>query len=262
MKIIEFIALPGAGKSTIRNLLIKQFQQERHDQWITVEEAFYLAAKKNIDAHIRLPLKITPAKIALRLGNKIENRSQWQQQAQNCFLAKHGMALSFFLTSYAFQHSSVIDRQKGIHAFLRTGSLYQCIKQQEFSKQNIIFDEGMIQKSIMFIPTQVELNQQEDSSNISGYLNSVPKPDVVIFIKTSIENSLQRMHSRPDGLTERLQSRDEKQILSFLSRGMDHFEKTVTFLQAESDVKIITVENNFSLDVAVKSIMSELKKIN
>ena len=34
MKTIEFIALPGAGKSTIQNLLIKQLQKRKYFQTI------------------------------------------------------------------------------------------------------------------------------------------------------------------------------------------------------------------------------------
>ena len=263
MKTIEFIALPGAGKSTIQKLLIKQLQNNSSNQWLTADEAFYLAARKNIDTHLRMILKITPSPIALRLIRKIVNRSQWQQEAQCVFLANYGKALSFFIDSKAFQYSTLADREKGIRTFLYLGSLHQCMLKYGGTGKNIVYDEGLIQKSLMFIPTHERADHPDDSNNIRGYLKSIPKPDVLIFIKTSIENSLQRMHSRPDGLTERLKSQNNNRIHSFLSRGMKHLDNTVSYLQEEGKLQIITIDNNSSPPVAaVASILATLKNIN
>ena len=70
------------------------------------------------------------------------------------------------------------------------------------------------------------------------------------------------MRSRPSGLTERLQSQDENQILSFLSRGMNHLEHIVSCLKEDDDVQIITIDNNSSPEIAVESILRTLEKIN
>ena len=256
MKIIEFIALPGAGKSTIQKLLIKQLQNSNNPQWLTANEAFYHAARKNIDIHLRLFLKLTPPSFALKLVEKINNRSQWQQEAQCTFLANYGKALSFFLNSQAYHYSSLADRQKVILAFLHVGSQLQCMQEHDFIDKNIIFDEGLVQKSIMFIPANNGKNEHNDSHNIDGYLKNIPKPDALIFIKSSITTSLQRMRSRPTGLTERLQSKDEKEILSFLSRSMNHLENAASLLKDE--VQIITINNDSLPEMAVESIIRAL----
>jgi thymidylate kinase len=263
MKTIEFIALPGAGKSTIQKLLMSQLREDNNNQWLTAKEAFYLMARKNIDTHLQIILKITPTPLALPLVGKIANRSQWQHEAQCQFLANYGKSLSFFLTSKAFQYSSPVDRAKAINVFLDLGSRHQCMLEYEWGDKNIVYGEGLVQKSLMFIPTHERSGHQNDSNNIYGYFKNIPKPDILIFIKTNIENSMQRMNARHDGLTERLKSLDRNRIHSFLSRSMEHLENTVSYLQEENEVQIITIDNNSSSPTAtVESIFASLKNIH
>ena len=262
MKTIEFIALPGAGKSTIQKLLIKQLQDTNNPQWLTANEAFYQAARKNIDIHLRLFLKLTPPSFAIKLIEKINNRSQWQQEAQCTFLAKYGKALAVFLSSEAYHFSSNADRQKVILAFLQVVSQQQCIQDHGFIDKNILYDEGLIQKSIMFIPANGKgKDNWSDSGNINEYLKCIPKPDILIFIKTSVETSLKRMYSRPTGLTQRLKSQNKNEICTFLTQSMNHFENTVSRLQEENKTHIITIENNSTPETATKSIIATMEKL-
>lgn len=52
-------------------------------------------------------------------------------------------------------------------------------------------------------------------------------------------------------------------IHSFLSRGMKHLDNTVSYLQEEGKLQIITIDNNSSPPAAaVESILAILKNIN
>ncbi len=90
---VEFIGLPGVGKSTLRQDLLNHLQREDKKRYLSIEEAFLQISRLHIDNIYRRPLNYLPHYLALRLSNKLMNRSLMQFEAQNRFLADKGKAL-------------------------------------------------------------------------------------------------------------------------------------------------------------------------
>ena len=115
---VEFIGIPGVGKSTIARKLVHSLKSADEDRYLTLEQAFLYVCKAKVDKPYRIILKGIPDIIAIRLSNKLINRSLMQFDAQNRFLAKSGKSFDAFLSSMEFDNLSIDDRQNVISAFI------------------------------------------------------------------------------------------------------------------------------------------------
>ena len=78
---IEFIDLPGVGKSTLRRDLLRRLHRTDKKFFQSIEEALLQVSKLDIDNFFRGPLIYLPASLALKLSNKLANRSLMQINA-------------------------------------------------------------------------------------------------------------------------------------------------------------------------------------
>ena len=94
---VEFIGLPGSGKSYLRKMLVRRLQLVDNKKYVTSEEAFFEVSRRKMDKVYRHAINILPVYFAMKLIHKLINRSLMQFDAQNSFLAKWGMVLEIFL---------------------------------------------------------------------------------------------------------------------------------------------------------------------
>ena len=252
---IEFLGLPGSGKSTIKKVLLQKLRTDGNGCHLSADEAFYHSSLSSIDNIFRLPLSLLPASIGKQLALKLINRSYMQHDAQNRFLAQHGRALSAFIDSDIYQKMQIKDRSLVIASFLEVGSLRECITAVA-EENTVFFEEGLLQKSLMFVDHHN--TSSADNTNVQSYLQSIPKPDLSIFITVDINDCHQRMLSREDGLTNRLKGADEKTILSFLERIDQHLHKVSQWLP-ENHHPVLYVDNNSDPLKAVDKIFESIK---
>lgn len=248
---IEFIGLPGAGKTTLRNRLLCSLHQDGETRCISLAEAFLEVSKDSIDRILRFPLRLLPRFLALKFAKELMNRSRAQFEAQNQFIATHGTALNAFLTSDTYRQMSDIDKQRVIGNFLSMGALWQFTNTQSLEEKIIFFEEGLVQKSFMFVDhSQGDTN---DRDNILRYLENIPQADLVIYVSASIKTSWERMRSRPDGLTDRLKHADEKTINSFLNASQAHLDIIAEWLTKyrQDQFVILNCENNIASEFDV-----------
>ncbi len=226
---VQFVGLPGAGKTTIRNKLIQSLQRTEGRRCLSIEEAFLHASRKNMDRMYRPFLNIMPIRMATQLSNKLINRSQMQFEAQNAFLAKHGKALDAFLSSAIYGDMSMEDRTLVISAFLEAGALYESIQGQFSDHTVVLFEEGLIQKSLMFVSHRG--GQEPYLPYLHAYLEHLPAPDLVVYIQADVETCYDRMTRRPAGLTRRLEEADKTSIMNFLVLADRHLRDVMAWLQ-------------------------------
>lgn len=249
---VEFIGLPGVGKTTIRKELLKNLQRVDSDKYLTMEEAFFHVSRSEIDKFYRLILKGLPAFFAKKISLKMMNRSLMQYQAQNEFLAKWGRAFDIFLRSREFYFMAPSDREILISGFLQTGSCFTCINRNLFEKKVIFFEEGFVQKSFMFVPHGPGYDQ--GTSPLNGYLSNIPLPHMIIFIKADMNVCLDRMINRRKGLTSRLKNAKKSEIINFLSSSHKHLQEVVLWLQENSDTPVFEVSNNGAFEKVVSGL--------
>lgn len=254
---IEFIGLPGAGKSTIRTGLLNQLSRSSKEKYLSVDQALLHVAKENIDGIYRYPLQILPNHFSLMLLNKINNRSIMHYNAQNEYLALYGGSLQAYLASSAYQSMSEKDRSLVIGFFLEAASIKQCLSNHLSSDHTVIFDESLLQKSFMFVNHKENLTS---STDVINYLEYIPIADIAIVIDTDIEVCLQRIRERPRGLTSRLKKLDENEISQFFAASSTHIKTVQQWLLGNTATKVIEIDNHDSPSQAIDLIFSQINK--
>jgi hypothetical protein len=225
---------------------------------MTVEEAFLHVSRTKMDRPYRSILKILPDTIALKFSGSLLNRSLMQFEAQNRFLAKWGKSLESFLMSPVFNQMSIEDKEIMISGFLETGALYECIVGELDGDKVVFYEEGLIQKSLMFLSTQ---NQESvDWASLTTYLEHIPLPHLVVYVRAATPLCYKRMLQRPRGFTGRLRKYEPRPLMSFLEKGDEHLEKIVSWLKENSKVYLIEVYNDGELGTILKSLCSEINQ--
>lgn len=256
---VEFIGLPGVGKSTLRHNLLNHFHRVDKKRYLSTEEAFLQVSRLHIDNIYRRPLNYLPHFLALRASNKLMNRSLMQFEAQNRFLAKNGKALEAFFASNVYCNMSLKDKANVIGSFLEMGSLWQCIKGPLLDEVAVFFEEGFVQKSFMFVDqSNGSLIEKE---KLCTYLENIPLPDVVIYITANIETCQRRMIDRPEGLTERLKSADNNKITNFLSTAQNHLEFVAGWLGDNCGEIVIEVNSEKGLGEVSPVIINKIQRL-
>jgi deoxyadenosine/deoxycytidine kinase len=225
------------------------------DRYMTSEEAFLYVSKRKMDIVYRILLNILPHSIGLKLLNKLMGRSLMQFQSQSRFLARHAKSIESFISSAEFDDLSIEDRAIVIGGFIMAGSTYECMANGNIPDNSVVFfDEGFLQKSLMF--TSQITNKSADRCELHSYLDSIPLPDLIVYIKADIATCYERMVARPKGLTGRLESSDKHSIMKFLNTIDDHLQNVIIWLQKNKNVDLIEIEN----DRLLESVMSNLEQ--
>ena len=250
---VEFIGLPGGGKTTIREYLVKRLKRIDKEMYLTEEEAFLQVSKLKIDKIYRLILKILPNSVASELIEKLKGRSLMQFNAQNWFLAHWGNSFNAFLDSEIFHILSSDDRKIVITGFLQVASIFECINGQFSDSKAVFFEEGFIQKSFMFI-SNLQDNLDTEKTGLLRYLDNIPTPNLVIYVKTDISTCYERMLYRPTGLTERLKKIDRKTAHTFLENCNIHLDFLISWIQENPNLKLLEVHNNSGVERSLQGL--------
>lgn len=254
---IEFLGLPGSGKTTIRNSLLSHLKKIDSEKFQTTEEAYYQRMKVDGDKVYRYLLSLMPATLGQRFCEWIPGRSLFQLEAQNEFLAKYGGALSAFIESPVFEQMSLEDKKNVMGNFLSMGSVWQLLDIPAYVKPLIFLEEGFIQKSFMFVDHNYSFGLIEN--NLRTYLNNIPLPDVVVHVKANVSLSHERMVGRKEGVTTRLKGVSEGVIDTFLHNADEHIQNVRNELSGHKVCQFIDVVNEGPLDEVVSSTIKQLE---
>ena len=255
---VEFIGLPGSGKTTVGRRLATSFASEGDSSCLLAEEALLEAAKVDFDRVFRLPLKILPRSVAVRFCLRMWCRSSKRHEVELVFLARYGAALDAYLQSDAYRRMAETDRIRVLESFLETGSFRQFLSMPEMSNRIVVFGEGLVQKSFMFVDPEYD---GADECRIIQYLESIPLPDLVIYVQASVDEAIGRMSSRADGLTQRLKQADEKTIRSFLESAQTHLELLANWLAGRRPAILMRIDNYDDSPASLDELRSRIEAL-
>ena len=252
--LIEFIGLPGSGKSTIHHALLKEIEP-LDNHYLSSEEAFYRIACEHIDRPLRYPVKMLPKSKALAFLLRLSTRSLMQYEAQNRYLAVHGHSLKAYFESSIYQDMSINDRSIVIGHFLQSASIHECIDSFLDKSLSVISDEGLLQKTFMFVDHSDRAN---DANALQQYLQHIPLPKTVIFVKADLALCKERMINRPRGLTDRLKHASDDAITQFLNNSEAHLNTVKDWLQKNTSATMIEIDSEQSIKHSVEKIVSSI----
>ena len=254
---VEFIGIPGSGKSTLHSHIVSNLKNIHDCKFLSDEEAFCLVAKKEVDGIYRTLLNILPGSVAQNLSTRLMNRTLFQFEAQNRFLSLYGESFVAFLSSPQYKKLTKDDRVNLISYYLQLGGVFECIVRGFSGRSVILFDEGFVQKSFMFVSHNS--NFQENWPYIREYLENIPLPQIIISVDPPISICQDRMQSRAKGLTVRLRRLgDQSKVDNSLRQAHEHLHEVVGWLRENTNTKIIEVMNESSLEESLGEIVQNI----
>ncbi len=254
---IEFIGLPGSGKTTIKRELMKSLARLDKNKYLSVEEAFLEVSCSHMDSIFRYPLKALPKSISIPISKKLVNRSIMQFDAQNRYLSIYGKGFAEFLLSPVSEGMSKTDCESVIAYFLASASLQELISSLLAEGHMVIFDEGLLQKSLMFVDHAS--NDVMDNHIVFKYLENIPIPELTIYIKSNIEICCNRMESRPRGLTKRLKGLDRSAINNFMRRSKSQLDDVSRWVHENTNKQVLEISHDSSVEEAVRVIVERIQ---
>jgi thymidylate kinase len=242
--IVEFIGVPGAGKTTLMPVVSAHFK-EQHFQAYTVLGAARPFAARSLLGKI----------VCLMTHGKLERFLLWQVFYTLSYIYR----LSFYRQNPILMQS-VQDFQKGrpisktdqehvMRWFLHQTGTYQFLKAYGRTGDMLIFDEGFIHRVVQLFASE---NETPDLDRVAAYLDLIPKPDLIIFPRVSSEVGERRVYER--GLWERFKVKSHKET----SRYFKNAHSIVSFAVEHVKVKgwtVIEVDNNKENLPTTKSVL-------
>ena len=250
--IVEFIGLPGSGKSTVMRQFFAGLPAQEV-RYLPEGAALLMVGRRKFDRIFRIPLKLLPQGFALQVCPKVWLKSRQRAECQVRFLAKHGAALGAFTSSGIHDAMSTVDRFRVIDSFLETGAFREFLDDPQMADRIVLFGEGLVQKSFMFVDHS---DVVVESADVVRYLEKIPLPDLVINLRVSTSVSFERMTGRASGLTQRLKAADAATIRRFLDKAAHHLDLLSGWFARNHPDRMLTIDNRDS----VASASAELRE--
>lgn len=242
MQHIEFLGLPGSGKTCFYKKIIKHKSIMGFDQAIGVSIRTNILKQYNI-TRVKRIIKVIKYILRSKMENSMYRFSNYQIKSYPRFLYNYNNLNKYIDKIIAKMQYSADESQEIFYRFFSLCSGYQLINENFSQKEIVVFDEGFCHNSISLLLRGKGLNNEK---LIFEYLDYIPLPDTVIMVNVNVINSEYRMKKRGRYPKPFLNMNKEKRI-SKLKELNVFFEKIVDILR-EKGVEVIEVDNNGSLE--------------
>ena len=236
MRCVEFVGVPGVGKSTLSASVVSSLQRKLPVTVLSQDRAMYLAAKEGCEKTVRSILRLLPETLGERFFKALGGRTYWQQEmVLGYLLANHDLLHSIFQEPL-FNKYSIPERKVVVSSLLSSGGLLGLLK--ESPKEGwVFFDEGILQKSMLFVSPYGTAGDDI----VHRYLSRITLPEVVVHLRGDRKVCLERMLGRGKGLTSRLRAQSAEQVDTFLENSMKHWELVTAWLRSNTTIPVLDV---------------------
>ena len=256
---IEFMGIPGCGKSALLSRLIISLNPTQYKCYIA-EDALLLALSKTKEGRFLTPLlKFIPFRLTRKKAHAVFRILGIHGTAQCRFIAQRANAMQAILESALFAKLSSTERALALARFFETASMYQLIHEKLNAHFPVMFDEGFLQRTMsLFLAPGIDTTHFSNNY-LRSYLSNVPQPALVIWVDAVTEVCYKRMKYRRKGLPIRLQGFAKSTIVKFLNTSREHFE-TVSEWMIDNNKRVIRVSNEGNFDNILKSLNNDVIK--
>ena len=231
--IIEFIGVPGSGKTTLMPVL-KDFLNENGYRAYPVLEAARPFAQKTI-----------PGKVAGALfPGRLRRAALWQIFYLNSFsqrrvFAKNNRDLMEVVLPYQSNRPlSERDRDHVLRWFIHLTGYYQFFINNLDEGEALIFDEGFVHRVVQLFASE---HESPNFDAVAEYLSLIPQPELVVYVSAPREVCEQRVYSR--GLWDRFREKDPLDTKKYLSNSWAIVDFSVDCLR-QKKWNLIEVQND------------------
>lgn len=254
MKFIEFIGLPGSGKSTILPIVKSHLQKlgfEVFDQKniILGSESFPFNKRP-----FKKLLSLLPTKLNKEILKGLNNNLRVKEQYQLKYMLNN-LEIFNYIINYTISRP-IPDNHKSlvIKWFLKTVGTYQIARESLNSNSVLILDEGFVHRALtlfVFIEEK-KINFEE----IEKYLEKIPKAHTLIKVEADTVLCKKRLIDRR--LPCKLEDYTDDEIWKYLLKAKSVIDFVQNFL-TKRDTNIVAL-NNSSEEFIEKSIKLQLSK--
>lgn len=243
---IELLGAPGTGKTTLKPIVI-QFLRERGLKVYTIDDAIPVFAKRTLWGKIASSLippswwKATSWRVYSRIRLWYRARFAYENRVFWRFVAELQRNRPI-----SREHQRLIRRY-----FDDIMAYYHFTKTYKQPFEILVLDEGFTHR-VTHIVSELE---SPDLNHIIQYLKFMPKPNIFIFVRASIDTCVERVRTR--GLRGRLTSKGKQDVTQFIMNAEHALDISIRYLKSTGE-RIIEVNNDGILDECVVSLISEL----
>ncbi|MGG0716265.1 hypothetical protein ABE096_01520 [Robertmurraya massiliosenegalensis] len=250
VKRLEFMGIPGSGKTTLCNLVYDELKKSQKVELFKEQYKDSLKGQirnqgNGLIGYLRFVLLIK-----LLRGSYIPASTYGEEIIK--YMVEHSNIYTNLLNTIVT--TAVPERRNYILKYLLMDIYKWGVVKKDTSNQNLILmDEG-------FVHRVLNIYMYSENNNLDTILKefflTIEFPEVVVNVKCDIDNSINRMEKRKQGIPVgyRIYKRNEfRKVLV----DMEEFnERLLSYLKKEG-VKIIEVQNS-NLSVAKNEIISAL----
>lgn len=252
VKRIEFMGIPGSGKTTLSNLVQTELSvagKEIH----SFQNLFRISLEEEnkrlgIPKYLRFVVinkLLRDSYIPLKTYNKhvidfiVNNNEVWQS-----------------LINLTLSNEDIERRKFIIKDLMKVIARWGIITDNNKESKCIVMDEGF---SHRIAAMSISKSKDNISSDLEKIFFCLGYPDLVVNLTCDVRDSVARMTKRKTGVPESFRMLSESDLEIKLNR-MSEFSKYLIPLLEKGGTKVITVENK-NMDAAKRVILKELSNI-
>ena len=253
---IEFLGLPGSGKSTLYNKIINQ----KYDNLYSLEKAIDLSTKRAIlNYQSNNKLKMTYRYIIYQLTKNFiypvyKSNRFIDEEYRNYLVGNPGVIKKILDLFNEFNLN--IDEKKKLYTWLdRLIAEYSLIKEYLSDNESVVIDEGFVHFSTSIWQRKKPFDNKYYL--IEDYIKVVSLPEVLMYINVEPKEAYNRMlkRGRFPGPYKNLSKEDCVNKLLKMKLYIEYLLRLIN-----NDVNIIKINNHSSIDKSFIELKNNLDK--
>jgi len=247
--IIEFIGTPGAGKSTLLPTVIEYLQQKNKTA-LTVVDAARPYARRTIPG--KLTHLLTPANLQRPLLWQVFYHLSTLYRLR--FFIKNSRLIWYVLNTQYHRPIDANHRRRIFHGFFHTLGYYEFLKSRMRPEEILVFDEGFAHRVVQMNSSDSE---KPNPARISGYINLIPQPDLLVFVHAPRDICEKRIYSR--GLWKQFHSKSPEQVSKFVTNAYTIVNMAVDHIKTKKWPLIEINNENSDLILSKTQLLNQLQ---
>jgi thymidylate kinase len=253
-KHIEFLGLPGSGKTTLAFELRGYLNSHGHKA-LSAEQALYAALRRRSHYYeLRYPIKYCSYERGKRWLYEVYRKPRFSYDPLNRFLGGHEK-MAETLCAIQQYPQSMYNSAVLIRWLVRLYCGYQLAKENLKRNELLVLDEGFCNRAISIFGY---CSGTVNCPKLQDYIKNVPAPDAVLRVEASLETREKRLSGR--GYPARLKNLDEMQRKE-LNRNFETCASLVVAGLEARGVPVITINNDGPLERSTEDAGNLLARI-
>ncbi|MBN1797195.1 MAG: hypothetical protein JW822_01370 [Spirochaetales bacterium] len=271
---IEFLGLPGSGKSLLSDKLEHYLKEKNNELFLSKKDvrsffkkstrpsllkAFFNAVPnvgiEKILFYTFKNIKHLPLIILEKPLCYILNCSSKKLKGFLKFIGNDNRVIPFLLGSNEYRMMDGSSKILVLRRFFNTTAKYQAVKDHP-DNRIMIFHELFYQRVINLFVLINDLALNINKQHVYEYLSAVPKPDLVIVVASKVNTCKRRLDKRGD-MPLRIAHKDDTTVNAFLDK-CDVCINIIIEWMRKNKVPFIVVDNNGELEHSFKELVDKM----